>query len=64
MAISFKLMAIKIVVNEVEHLTPINFSLHFSELWNNINASFQTTNIQMYICFKLFLQAIFLTGVR
>ena len=34
MAISFKLMAIKIVVNEVEYFTAINFSLHFSKLFN------------------------------
>ena len=32
MAISFKLMGIKIEVNEVEHFTDINVSLHFSEI--------------------------------
>ena len=34
MAISFKLMAMKIVVNEVEHFTAIIVSLHFSEPLN------------------------------
>ena len=33
-AISFKLMAIKIVVNEVAHFIAIIFSLHFSERLN------------------------------
>ena len=32
--ISFKLMAFNIVVNEVEHFTAINCSIHFSELLN------------------------------
>ena len=32
MAISFKLMAIKIVGNEVEHFTAINFTFHFIKL--------------------------------
>ena len=34
MTISFKLMAIKMVVNEVARSTGINFSVHFSELLN------------------------------
>ena len=34
LAISFKLMPIKIVLYEVEHFTAIFFSLHFSELLN------------------------------
>ena len=51
MAIMFKLMAIKIVLNEVERNTAIEFSLQFSDHLNKNQG--QSTNIQIYVsdCF-------------
>ena len=52
-AISFKLMAIKIELNEVERNTAINFLYIFCDHFMTIKASWQTTNIQIFVlnCF-------------
>ena len=51
------LMAIRIVLNEVESNTANDFSLHFSDHLNKHQGQF-TYNQYSNLCFKLFLQAI------
>ena len=58
MAIKFKLMVIKIVLNEVEHNTAIYFSLHFSDHLNKTSRPVYRQPIFKFMFSQLFLQAI------